>query len=174
MPTNRHPVLALIVAGIVASTFSACYPDYPGPPYDSYQYSPGITSYSYGGYVGRRYYDDYYYSDYYRRYDKDRVKLTAGRQDDKPNRPEGYHTREWYERRGYNLNLYKHKHEDSGKTHEGARYQSSSNSGRSHSGDSGRRSSSSGGGSSSGGSSNSGSSSSSGGHSGGGGGGSRR
>lgn len=150
MPTKSHPVLALIAAGIAASTFTACYSDNPGPPYDSYSYSPGVTSYSYGGYAGHGYYDDYYYDR--RRYDDDRVKLTAGQQRNKPNRPEGYHTREWYERRGYNLNLYKHKHEDSGKTHEGDRYKSSSPSSRSsssndrshssHNSDSGRRSSS--------------------------------
>lgn len=52
----------------------------------------------------------------------DRIKLIAGSQRGKGTRPCGWHPREWFERRGYDLSLYKHKHERTGVVHRGSRY----------------------------------------------------
>lgn len=49
------------------------------------------------------------------RHDNDddrKVKLIRGHEDDKPNRPDNYHTVDWYHDHGYNLHDYAHKDED--------------------------------------------------------------
>ena len=49
----------------------------------------------------------------------ERIRLIAGSQRGKGTRPSGWHTREWFERRGYNLDNYSHRHERSGAVHHG-------------------------------------------------------
>lgn len=46
------------------------------------------------------------------------IKLIRGNDGDHPNRPEGYHSKEWYKQRGYDLKDYTHKHRD-GEVHKG-------------------------------------------------------
>lgn len=89
-----------------------------GSPYDNAYTGPvgvpyfgGYSGYGYGG--GNR--DDRYCKE-------ERIKLTGGSQKGKGTRPKEYHSREWFEKRGYDLDNYKHKHEHSGKTHEGKKY----------------------------------------------------
>lgn len=148
MQTRLKKTILFSVLALTALAFSSCYPTSSGPPYRSYRNVPGSSSYNYhssafGG--PRYYYNDYYDDRYYYRKDGDRIKLTAGQQRGKSTRPEGYHPREWYEKRGYDLDVFKHKHEDSGNTHAGDRYRSPSSSSRSrsNSGGSSRSSSSS-------------------------------
>lgn len=57
----------------------------------------------------------------------EKIKLIGGRDSDKPNRPENYHSVDWYKNRGYNLSDYKHKHED-GDVHDPRKKSSSSSS----------------------------------------------
>ena len=134
---SARQFLAIVALAIAASTLSSCvYLDDYGPPYSSYHRAPSSTTYhtssfGYGGrsyYGGRPYYGGRYYDyhrghgHYHKSHHDDRIKLTGGSQKGKPNRPTGYHSRDWYEKRGYNLSNYKHKHEKSGKTHEGKNY----------------------------------------------------
>ncbi len=41
-----------------------------------------------------------------------RIKLLGGGDGDHSNKPDGYHSREWYQKRGYDLKEYKYKKED--------------------------------------------------------------
>lgn len=139
-----HPYLkrslTTCAAALAALALSSCYVDNPGgPPYNSgYRSSPSYGSYSQypSAYGGRPYYRDSHYdrghddhyNDRYRRSNDERIKLTGGGQGGKPNRPDGYHTKDWYEKRGYDLDRYKHQHEDSGRSHAGEDYRSKSSS----------------------------------------------
>lgn len=69
-------------------------------------------------------YDQRYQSSSHRSHgvSHNRIQLIAGYQRGKTTRPTGWHTREWFERRGYDLNCYKHKCQRTGKTHRGSRY----------------------------------------------------
>ncbi len=51
----------------------------------------------------------------------DRIRLVAGYQRGKPNRPRGWHPRSWFEHRGYDLRNYAHEHERTGEVHHGSR-----------------------------------------------------
>ena len=138
MLTNLQKSLRFFVIALVAASTSSClYIEDSGPPYGSYRHTPGSVYHSsaYGSprpyYRNNYHYRDSHYGHYHNhhyRKDEDRIKLTAGQQRGKPNRPQGYHTREWYEKRGYDLDKYKHKHEDSGNYHEGSDYKKKSSS----------------------------------------------
>ena len=137
-------IATIAAAALSALTLSSCV-DYSGAPYGGGgSYAPRPPSRSYGyrapAYGGPRPYRNYGYGDPYyggssyhnynrhRGQNDDRIKLTGGAQRGKPNRPEGYHSREWYEKRGYDLDQYKHKHQDSGRTHAGEDYRKKSSS----------------------------------------------
>ena len=105
------------------SSFMGSGEGYGGSPYvSSYRapvgvpYGGGSSGFGYGyggGHSGDRYCEE------------ERIKLTGGSQRGKGTRPQEYHTRDWYEKRGYDLDNYKHKHKNSGKTHEGEDYKGS-------------------------------------------------
>ncbi|MFT4547101.1 MAG: hypothetical protein ACI8XO_003652 [Verrucomicrobiales bacterium] len=125
--------VSILAALVVTFSFSSCvYVDNPGPPYGSYRNTPGTSNYhtsSYGYGRPRPQYSNHY--DHHdnrghssHRQEQERVRLTGGSQRGKGTRPSGYHTRDWYEKKGYDLDKFKHKHEKSGKSHQGSSYKS--------------------------------------------------
>ncbi len=92
-----------------------------GSGYDYDDYGYGTRSYS------RPYYGGSYYgsSDYYdhdhgsssrssnsKRDNDEKLRLVRGSDGDHDTRPSGYHTKDWYEHRGYDLHKYTYKDED--------------------------------------------------------------
>ena len=100
--------------------------------YDSDYYDYGYAGRPYGGgyYRGGRYYNGsgvYCPPENYHNHSShsssrsssgSAIKLIRGNDGDHPNRPEGYHSKEWYQKRGYDLSDYTHKHRD-GEVHKG-------------------------------------------------------
>ena len=81
--------------------------------YSGSYYRPNYYNSGYG----YRDYNDrnrYYYNDRDRDRDRDddkKIKLIGGNDGRHPNRPEGYHTEEWYRDNGYKLSKYNYKDE---------------------------------------------------------------
>ena len=93
---------------------------YSQPYYDGYGHG-GRPYYGGGNYRGGHYYNDHHSNDNHSNNSNRKgseIKLIRGRDGDHPTRPTGYHTKDWYKHRGYDLSDYTHKHED-GKVHKG-------------------------------------------------------
>ena len=130
-------LLLSFAAALVAGALSSCIYYDEAPPYSSYGSSPPPSGYvhsrpTYGrtpsSFIGSGY--GYGHGHHNHKHEEERIKLTGGSQKGKGTRPSEYHTREWFEKKGYDLSNYKHKHEYSGVTHTGSKYGKESSSSR--------------------------------------------
>jgi hypothetical protein len=90
---------------------------YAGRPYDGGYYRSGRYYNRYGVYCPPEQYHKHS-SHSSSNHSGSAIKLIRGNDGDHPNRPEGYHSKEWYKQRGYDLSDYTHKHRD-GEVHKG-------------------------------------------------------
>ena len=116
----RHHGVRIIFAALAATGLASCVSTDPysyGPSYyDSGYYSRPYNSYYYGsGYYHDHDHDDHH--DNHHRGNDEKYKLVGGSQRNKPDRPEGWHTAEWYKQRGYNVHNYTVKDKDGDVVH---------------------------------------------------------